>query len=403
MAAKSTSDLTQALKSEAYRLGFTLVGACPAVTPTGFHHLIQWLEAGYAGEMEYLASRLEAYQHPSSVLPEVRSLLMLGLNYQTEPHHPAEPGTGRISRYAWGQVDYHDLMRSRLKALEGFGSRLFSEAGITDPKLRGIVDTTPLLEREFGQLAGLGWRGKNTMLIHPKQGSWFFLAALLVNVELEYDQPMTANHCGTCTACLDQCPTNAFVEPGVLDATRCISYLTIEHRSPIELGLREQMDNWILGCDICQEVCPWNRKAPKSTESDFSPLEDQNPIALRGLFWLSEQDFRDRFRHTPLWRPKRRGILRNAAIALGNRPHEANIAALQQGLNDAEPLVRGASAWALGRSKRVIQEQRIDPMLHLQLEHELDAEVIEEIQLALKVCAISLLQPVRSAIDRFEP
>ena len=375
----STSQLTQSLKVAARRLGFELVGTCPAITPIGFHHFSQWLEAGYAGEMHYLEDRKQAYQHPHSVHAETMSLLMLGMNYQSTAPAQTPIGFGRIARYAWGNVDYHDLIHERLRQLKTEALNLFFEAGLTHATARGVVDTAPLLEREFAQLAGLGWAAKNTMLINRDQGSWFFIAALLVNIELEYDEPFTANHCGTCTACLDACPTHAFPTAGVLDATKCISYLTIEHRGAIPVEMRDMMGEWILGCDICQEVCPWNRKAPLSIEEQFNPIEGQNPIELRPLFSLTDEQFRQRFRHTPLWRPKRRGILRNAAMVLGNQPSDENLPALSFGLDDVEPLVRGASAWALGKHRSLSASDSLLQRLVL----EQDAEVRAEIQLAL--------------------
>ena len=214
---------------------------------------------------------------------------------------------------------------------------------------RGVVDTARLLEREFGQSAGLGWIGKNTMLINKHAGSWFFLAALLTDQPLVYDAPHTADHCGTCRACLDACPTDAFPEPGVLDATRCISYLTIELRERIPDDLRAGIGDWLFGCDVCQEVCPWNRKAPQVDAPEFRPGADTNPVDLIELFGMTDEQFRRRFRRTPLWRSKRRGILRNAAIVLGNQRPPQSIDALVTGLNDAEPLVREACAWALGQ------------------------------------------------------
>lgn len=337
------NQLTKSLKQEAERLGFDISGACAAVTPTGFHQFVDWLDQGFAGEMNYLKDRKEAYEHPSHVLPGAMSILMLGLNYQTAPAVQSTSGTGRIARYAWSNVDYHDLVHKKLKQLKTFVKDLDPSIGV-----RGVVDTAPLLEREFAELAGIGWRAKNTLLINKTAGSWFFLAALLLDVPLQYDEPMVTNHCGTCTACIDACPTDAFVQPHVLDATQCISYLTIEHRTAVPTALRSKMQDWILGCDICQEVCPWNRKAPLSQEADFQPLDGHNPIELRSLFQLTDDQFRERFRKTPLWRPKRRGILRNAAIALGNTPNQDNLDALALGLTDSEPLVRGATAWALG-------------------------------------------------------
>jgi epoxyqueuosine reductase len=366
--------LTQSLQTEAHRLGFAMAGACPAVTPIGFHQLSQWLDAGYAGEMSYLTDRKSAYEHPRHVMSEVTSLLLLGMNYQTTQPHTTKSGTGRIARYAWGRDDYHDLIHERLSQLKKFAMSLDAEM-----KVRGVVDTAPLLEREFAQLAGIGWSAKNTMLISREHGSWFFLAALLLNVKLEYDLPFETDHCGTCRACLDACPTDAFPQPGVLDATKCISYLTIEHRTAIPFEYREAIGDWILGCDICQEVCPWNNKATISSEQAFAPLDGQNPIDLRELFSYDDQMFRQRFRKTPLWRPKRRGILRNAAIVLGNQADNENIPPLTLGLQDHESLVRGASAWALGRH----QSDLAGPLLSARLKIESDAEVRSEIGYAL--------------------
>jgi epoxyqueuosine reductase len=336
--------LTAELKAEARRLGFALVGACPAISPPGTEHLGQWLSAGYAGEMHYLPDRVAAYENPRSILDGVRSLLMLACVYRTAQPREAGPGEGRVSRYAWG-ADYHELIRSRLDSLVSFLRSRRPAA-----RVRGAVDTAPLMEGEFAQLAGLGWIGKNTLLLNKNLGSWFFLAALLTDEELEYDAPHAVDHCGTCRACLDACPTGAFVAPYVLDARRCISYLTIELRSPVPHELRPGIGDWLFGCDVCQEVCPWNErlKGPSEpAERAFEPAEGMNPIRLAELFELDDEAFRQRFRHTPLWRAKRRGLLRNAAIVLGNRPNPEAINALVRGLNDAEPLVRGACAWAL--------------------------------------------------------
>jgi len=335
--------LTQQLKDEAHRLGFQLAGVCPAVAPPGISRFREWLAAGYAGEMRYFADRAEAYENPANVLDGARSILMLAVAYRTtEPERP-NAGQGRVSRYAWG-YDYHDLIRSRLNELAAFHRRMAPQASV-----RGVVDSAPLLEREFGQLAGLGWIGKNTLLLDRRYGSWFFLAALLTSEVLNYDEPSQMDHCGTCRACLDACPTGALFEPYKMDARRCISYLTIELRGGIRGDLRPLVGEWLFGCDLCQEVCPWNRRSPATAEPALQPAEDMNPIELATLFFLSEAEFRERFRRSPLWRPKRRGLLRNAAIALGNRPHQAATDGLVRGLNDAEPLVRAACAWALGR------------------------------------------------------
>jgi epoxyqueuosine reductase len=371
-----SAELTARLKAEATRLGFNLAGACPAVTPPGIGRFQDWLAAGYAGEMHYLSDRAEAYTHPAHVLDGARSILMLSMDYRTaEPISP-RAGEGRISRYAWG-TDYHDLIRARLNELADFLCGLCPQALV-----RGVVDTAPLAEREFAQLAGLGWIGKNTLLLNKQSGSWFLLAALLTDQELAYDAAHQADHCGTCRACLDACPTGAFVDAYVLDARRCISYLTIELRGPVPAELRPGIGDWLFGCDVCQEVCPWNSRAPLSQESQFEPAAERNPADLVALFDLDEAAFRARFRHSPLWRPKRRGLLRNAAIVLGNQRDSAALPALTRGLADAEPLVRGASAWALGQlggttARAVLQARQAI---------ETDREVIAEILAALE-CA----------------
>jgi epoxyqueuosine reductase len=292
--------------------------------------------------MHYLAARRDAYEHPRHILDGVRSLVMLGMPYRTADPVPCQPGQGRISRYAWGAADYHDLIHDRLRQLADW-----LVERVPGVLVRGVVDTAPLLEREFARLAGLGWIGKNTLLINRDAGSWFFLAALLTDLELHYDPPHERDYCGTCRACLDACPTEAFPEPYVLDATRCISYLTIELRSSVPLPLRSEMGDWVFGCDICQEVCPWNRRAPASSEGAFAPAPESNPVLLADLLTMTDSDFRVRFRGTPLRRAKRRGLLRNAAIAAGNQRAPELLAALVRGLSDPEPLVRDACAWAL--------------------------------------------------------
>jgi epoxyqueuosine reductase len=307
------SELTAALKQEAGRLGFALAGVCPAVAPPGIERFRRWLADGFAGEMHYLADRAAAYEHPRHVLGGVQSILMLGTTYRTvEPAEP-NPGQGRVSRYAWG-TDYHDLIHERLKRLAEFHRRLAPGAAV-----RGVVDTAPLLEREFAQLAGLGWMGKNTLLLNRRHGSWLFLAALLTSEPLVPDAPSERGYCGECRRCLDACPTGALVEPYRLDARRCISYLTIELRNHVPEEFRPAIGDRLFGCDACQEVCPFNGRAPCAVEPALRPGEGMNPIDLPPLFELDDETFRRRFRHTPLWRAKRRGILRNAAIVLGNQ------------------------------------------------------------------------------------
>ncbi len=243
------------------------------------------------------------------------------------------------------------------------------------------------LEREFAQLAGLGWIGKNTLLLNKRLGSWFFLAALLTDVELEYDEPHAADHCGTCRACLDACPTGAFVDAYVLDARRCISYLTIELREPIPHELRPGRATGSSAATSARTSAPGISKAPASCEPGFAPREGMNPLDLAELFDLDDEVFRRRFRDTPLWRPKRRGLLRNAAIVLGNQRAADSLEALAKGLADAEPLVRGACTWALGK----IGGTQANSLLKRRLVEETDEEVRQEIAAAVEACHNQLL------------
>ena len=344
-----STSLTQRLKQTAREAGFDLVGVAPAAAPPGYPNFLEWLDRGYAGEMSYLERRREAYAHPSGVMPAVKSVIMLGLNYDTQAARERRATTEakqipRISAYAWGETDYHNIIRKRLKSL----GRLLREQ-YPDAFTRGIVDTAPLLERDFARLAGLGWFGKNTMLINKRAGSFFFLAGLLTDIVLDYDEPHHAQHCGTCTRCLDACPTDAFPAPGVLDATRCISYLTIELKGSIPEPLRPRMGDWLFGCDICQDVCPWNRKSPVSDDPNFQPRADLNPADAIELLGLDQEAFKTRFRNSPLARPGRSGLLRNAAIVLGNAKETSAIPALRRALNETDPVIREAAVWALER------------------------------------------------------
>ncbi len=335
--------LTERLKSLGIELGFAQISVAPAVTPTGFHRLLEWIESGYAADMQWIERRKDAYRHPDGVMPGTRSVIMAAMNYN-DGSHPSEAGA-RVARYAWGSADYHDTLKPRLQKL----GRLLREE-IPSARTRVVIDTAPLLERDFGRLSGIGWFGKNTMLISRSIGSWFFLGAVLTDIELQYDEPLEQTFCGTCTRCLDACPTDAFPEPGVLDARKCISYLTIEHRKePIPLDLRHGIGNWLFGCDICQEVCPWNRFAPSETLPEFQHQPDLNPVDCRELLRLNDEQFQIRFAGTPFSRPGRAGLLRNAAIVLGNRRDHSAKPELEALLEDAEPLIRDAVAWALSQ------------------------------------------------------
>jgi epoxyqueuosine reductase len=342
--------LEERIKEYAHDLGFEIAGIAPATPADGFDRLQEWLEQGYAGEMSYMQRRAEARRHPASILPAVRSVIMVGMNYNNRGPRIEGGRTssaGKVARYAQG-MDYHEVLRRKLNQLL---ARIRQE--VPHCQGRGVVDTAPLLERDFARRAGLGWFGKNTMLLNKRLGSYFFLGALLLDIELQADPPHEAAHCGTCTACLDACPTQAFVAPGQLDSRRCISYLTIELRGPIPEELRAPMGDWLFGCDVCQEVCPWNRKAPPGLEPDLQPRPELATLQLIELLGLSEEEFRRRFRGTALMRSKRRGLLRNAAIVLGNRGDPASLLSLRKALCDSEPLVRDAARWAIERIQEI--------------------------------------------------
>jgi epoxyqueuosine reductase len=355
--------LEDRIKRHAHALGFELAGITPAAAADGFERLHHWLEQGFAGDMTYMHHHAEARRHPASILPEVRSVVMVGMNYKPEArgqgaeirqrnasplvtsHLP--PATAQVARYARGE-DYHDVLRRRLHELLGW-----VQQEVPGCRGRGVVDTAPLLERDFARRAGLGWFGKNAMLLNKQQGSYFFLGALLLDLELRADPVHETSHCGTCTACLDACPTQAFLGPGVLDSRRCISYLTIELKDQVPEELRPGLGDWVFGCDVCQEVCPWNRKAPPGKEPAFGARPDLDPVDPEELLRLSEEGFRRRFHGTALMRSKRRGLLRNAALVLGNRGDPAALPALEGALHDPEALVREAAAWAIGQIKQL--------------------------------------------------
>jgi epoxyqueuosine reductase len=296
------------LKAEAVRLGFSHCGVAPAAEAESFQHFEQWLDAGFAASMNYLHNHREARRHPASILPSVRSVVMLAFDYAPSSH--PESAGGKVARYAQGP-DYHEMLWAKLAQLADWIRERHPHA-----ECRGVTDSAPLLERDFARRAGLGWFGKNTMLIHPRRGSYFLLATLLTNLDLLPDAPFETNHCGSCTACLDACPTQAFPQPRVLDANKCISYLTIEHRGAIDEPQHAKIGDWLFGCDICQEVCPWNRFAEGHHWPHRAELQ---MIDCEELQNQSDAEIRARFRGTSLLRAKPAGLRRNAAVVAANR------------------------------------------------------------------------------------
>lgn len=341
MEAERSREVSAALKVEAERLGFDLIGIAPAVSPPGYPRYLDWLSAGHEAGMGYLSKQPNTREHPDSILAGVRSVVMTAIVYGNRDEAADDPRRGKVARYARG-ADYHEVFWRRLDEL-----LVWVKAQIPDANGRAVCDTAPLLERDFARLAGLGWFGKNTMLIHKRLGSFTLLGSLLLDVELAYDRPFEADHCGTCTRCLDACPTDAFPSPGVLDANRCLSYWTIEHRGAIPDAIVSKLDGWAFGCDICQEVCPWNRKAPSSREPLFQPREEwTNPDLIE---WLELDDvtFRKRLKGTALARAKRSGLVRNAAMVLAGRKVREAVPSLERLLNDPDETVRLAARQAL--------------------------------------------------------
>ncbi|HSB66430.1 MAG TPA: tRNA epoxyqueuosine(34) reductase QueG [Anaerolineales bacterium] len=373
---------TQAIKDQAHRLGFSLVGVTTCDPLPHEQMYAEWLDHGRLGEMRYLASSRSrtCRAHPQRILPECRSVLVLGVRYPAPRVGNAKNVRemdlrGRIASYAWG-MDYHDFLPARLESLVEF---IEDSVGHPIPH-RGYTDTGPILERELAQRAGLGWIGKNTCLIHPRAGSYFILAEVLLGLELEPDPPFTVDRCGTCTRCQEYCPTGCILPDRTLDASRCISYLSIELKGSIPLELRPLMNSWVFGCDICQQVCPWNRFAEPLYDPAFDPLILQDPTDLLAECALSAEEFRQKYRHSPLSRAKRGGYLRNIAVALGNLGNPAAIKPLAQWLaSDPEPLVRGHAAWALGQ----IGGKKALAALVKAASQEPDPQVMQEVENAL--------------------
>ncbi len=367
--------MSQAIKDQiraaALELGFARCGFARPTRPPHADFVELWVEEGNAAGMAYLGKRLGRRLDPTNVLKTVRSIITLSNRYAPPPlppHDWRESLRGRIAAYALGG-DYHKAIGPRL-------AQLARQIEMLTPGSRALwyIDTGAILEREWASLGGIGWFGKNTNILRRDDGSWFFLGEIFTSLDLEPDAPV-ADHCGTCTRCLDSCPTGALAPGYKLDARRCISYWTIEHRGAIPLEMRPLLGNWIFGCDECQEVCPWNddHKPPEAAASPLLPY-------LPDLLALDDAAFEATYRDTSLWRTKRDGLLRNVAIALGNSGNPGAVPALGTALrSDASPLVRLHSAWALG----VLGTSAARTALDRALVSEADDNVLNEIHDAL--------------------
>ncbi len=336
------------VKAIAIDLGFDWAGIAPAVSPPGYPRFLEWLEADRHAGMDYMERLAAARVHPENVLEGVRSIVVVALVYGGGGESEnADPRFGKTARYARG-IDYHQVFWKRLDVL-------LERIRAIDPSVRGrsACDTAPLLERDFAALAGLGWIGKNTMMISKKLGSFTLLGGLLLDLELEPDARHETNHCGTCTRCLDACPTSAFDGAYRLDANRCISYWTIEHRGTIAEEFADRLDGWLFGCDICQDVCPWNRKAPRGKTPELSAGDEWVNVDLIELLEADDEAISRRLRGTAFKRAKRSGLLRNAALILGTRGVVEAIPALAARTLDRDPVVREAAVWAIERIESV--------------------------------------------------
>jgi len=348
---KQISHITLLVRQAAREAGFELAGIAPVREFPELNRFPVWIESGRAGEMKYMEARDASgklkRETLRSVAPWARSVIVCAINYNTsQPYSTqvSDPERGWISRYAWSREDYHEAVMRRLRTVES-KLRVAATEATTALETRCYVDTGPLVERVYAKYAGIGWIGKNTCILNQKLGSWLFLGVILTSVELDPDLPVP-DRCGTCTRCIDACPTNAFLGPYQLDATRCISYLTIEKRGAIPEEMRQGVGRHVFGCDICQDVCPWNRKAPATSAREFEPREGLVNPALEWLAQMTAEEFTEKFQGSPVRRAKRSGLRRNAVIAMGNSGDRRFSQVLEKLSNDEDPVVADHARWA---------------------------------------------------------
>jgi len=353
--ASSISDMKAIVKRAADEAGFDLAGIAPAADAPELKHFPEWIAAGRAGEMKYMEARDDRGDLKRAslarVAPWARSVIVCAINYNTDHPHSMEvndPSRGWISRYAWSREDYHDVVLRRLKQVEAALRQAVPPESQTTLATRSYVDTGPIVERVYAKYAGVGWMGKNTCIINQKQGSWFFLGVILTSLELAPDTP-APDRCGTCARCIEACPTDALLGPYQLDSNKCIAYLTIEKRESIPEDLRAEMGRHVFGCDICQDVCPWNRKAPTSSAPEFEPRPGLVNPALAWLAEMSVEEFRTVFRGSPIRRTKRSGLRRNVALAMGNSENKEFLPLLDNLADDEVESVAESARWAKAR------------------------------------------------------
>ncbi len=356
--ASSIRHVESLVKRAAQQAGFDLSGIAPAADSSELQTFPEWIAAGHAGEMKYMEARNEHGDLKrgslSRVAPWARSVIVCAINYNTDHPYSTEvqdPSCGWISRYAWSREDYHEAVLQRLQKVEAAVHAAVEES---DPQLitRSYVDTGPIVERVFAKYAGVGWIGKNTCIINQKVGSWLFLGVILTSLDLTPDVP-APDRCGSCTRCIEACPTDAILAPYQLDANRCISYLTIEKRGSIPEEMRVGMGRQVFGCDICQDVCPWNRKAPATSAPEFSAREGLVNPALDWLAGMSAEEFRETFRGSPIRRTKRSGLRRNAVIAMGNSGNRQFLPLLQALVLDVDESVAESARWEMERLRKL--------------------------------------------------
>jgi len=371
MTSPSPDHLAEELKIEAYRLGFCLAGITTPDPPESFPKYKQWINDGLHADMSYLSTEraLSRREDPRQILTNCQSIMVLAI-----PYSPPEPSGGSVAAYALGD-DYHETLKPLLRQLVSF---LEEKVGERIPN-RWYTDTGPILERDLAHRAGLGWIGKNSMLINPKHGSTFLLAEIFLGIKLPPDSPFSTDHCGSCSRCLQACPTACIRPDRTLNASDCLSYLTIENKGSIPHNLRQLLGEWLFGCDICQQVCPWNRFASPAGLPDFTARIDFPPEDLTTELGITPQIFNQKFKGSPLKRSKRRGYLRNLAVVLGNRRAPEGISALSKALSDPEALIRQHAAWALGQIGGEASIAALDAAQQIEADPEVSQEILSSL------------------------